>query len=461
MGKTKLTATQRTELLGTQSLGRLLFRLSGPAITGMLVQSMYNLVDTIFVGQGVGTLALAALAVCFPIQMLLLGVGKTVGIGAASIISRRLGAGKEEEAGRIAGGSFVLAAALGLIISLSGLIFLEQVLRLFGAGESILPYGRDYLGTVLLGGTFFAVTVCSNDIARSEGNAKVAMISMFVGAGVNIVLDPIFIFLLDMGIRGAALATVIGQLCAFVWITTYFFVGSRSFLKFDCRHLIPRFRQSLEVLTIGSPAFFRIIGTSLMALTVNNAIMHYGEPMYLAVLGIVNRMMTFALMPIFGLVQGLQPIVGYNYGSGSYKRVKKALKYAVISSTVLTSMYFLVFQLAPDFVLSLFSSDRQMISQGSGILRIMILMMPVVGFQVIGAGSFQALGKARIALILSTSRQIIFLIPLALILPLILSPPLSGVWIAFPSADLLAAAVTALFFVREVKLMRSQSMKHQ
>ena len=454
MKKTRLTATERTGLLGTQSLGRLLFRLSGPAITGMLVQSMYNLVDTIFVGKGVGTLALAALAVCFPIQMLLLGVGKTVGIGAASIISRRLGAGRDREAGIVAGGSFILAAILGLLISVTGLLLLDDVLRLFGAGAEVLPYGRDYLGTVLLGGTFFAVTVCSNDIARSEGNAKVAMISMFMGAGVNIVLDPIFIFALDMGIRGAALATVIGQVSAFVWITSYFFFGGRSYLKFDCGHLIPGFRQSWKIIKIGSPAFSRIVGGSLMALTVNNAIMHYGLPLHLAVLGVANRMMTFALMPIFGLVQGLQPIVGYNYGARAFSRVKKALKYAVISATVLTGSYFLLFQLAPSFILSLFSNDSELIAQGAGILRILVLMMPLVGFQVIGAGTFQALGKAGIALVLSTSRQVLFLIPLALLLPLVVSPPLTGVWAAFPSADFLAACVTAFFFLREVRNMR-------
>ena len=228
----KLSASERTELLGTQSPGRLLLRLSGPAITGMLVQSMYNLVDTIFVGKGVGTLALAALAVCFPIQMLLLGVGKTVGLGAASIISRKLGAGRNDEAGRIAGGSFVLAAMLGFAISITGLTLENFLAKLFGAGSSVIPFGRDYLSIILLGGTFFSVTVCSNDIARSEGNAKVAMISMFVGAGVNIVLDPVFIFALGMGIRGAALATVIAQVCAFLWITRYFSSG-KSFLKFD------------------------------------------------------------------------------------------------------------------------------------------------------------------------------------------------------------------------------------
>ncbi|NOQ22326.1 MAG: MATE family efflux transporter [Candidatus Aegiribacteria sp.] len=454
MKKQKLSASERTNLLGTQSIGRLLIRLSGPAITGMLVQSMYNLVDTIFVGKGVGTLALAALAVCFPIQMLLLAVGKTVGIGAASIISRRLGAGREEEAGRIAGGSFFLAALLGFLISVSGLIFIEPVLRLFGASSGIMPYGRDYLSIILLGGTFFAVTVCSNDITRSEGNAKVAMISMFVGAGINTILDPIFIFALGMGIRGAAVATVIGQLSAFFWITRYFFSG-KSHLKFDWKHLIPGLDQSLKVLQIGSPSFARIVGGSLMAIVVNNTIMYYGCEVHLAVLGVANRILTFALMPIFGLVQGLQPVVGYNYGAGYFNRVKKALKYAIFSATALSGTYWLLFELAPGFMLGLFSNDENLISEGTGILRILVLMMPAVGFQVIGAGTFQALGKAGIAFVLSISRQVLFLIPLALLLPRAISPPLSGVWSAFPSADLLAVCVTAIFFIREMRKMKS------
>ncbi len=453
MKMAKINAAERTALLGTQPIGRLLVRLSGPAITGMLVMSMYNLVDTIYVGKGVGTLALAALAVCFPIQLLLLAVGKTVGIGAASIISRRLGAGKEKEAGIIAGGSFVLAAFFGLIISLSGLIFLDPVLKLFGASSSILPYARDYLSIILLGGTFFTVTVCSNNIARSEGNTRVAMVSMFVGAGLNIILDPIFIFALNMGIRGAAIATVIGQLSAFFWITAYFFRG-RSHLKFDWKHLVPGWSQSLKVVRIGSPSFARIVSGSIMAIAVNNSIMHYGHEIHLAVIGVTNRMLMFALMPLFGLIQGLQPVVGYNYGAGSYGRVKKALRYAVVSATVLSALYWLLFELAPRFMLSLFSNDEELISSGAGILRVLVLMMPVVGFQVIGAGTFQVLGKAGISFILSISRQIFFLIPLMLLLPHLISPPLTGVWAAFPLADLLAACVTAVFFFREIRTMK-------
>ncbi|MEN8208174.1 MAG: MATE family efflux transporter [Candidatus Fermentibacteria bacterium] len=453
MRKAGISAAERTALLGTQPIGRLLLRLSGPAITGMLVQSMYNVVDTIFVGKGVGTLALAALAVCFPIQLFLLAAGKTVGIGAASIISRKLGAGREKEAGRTAGGSFVLAAIFGILISISGLIFLDPVLKLFGASSSILPHARDYLSVILLGGPFFTVTVCSNNIARSEGNTRTAMISMFAGAGINIILDPVFIFGLNMGIRGAAIATVIGQLSAFTWITSYFLRG-RSHLKFDWKHLIPGLTQSFKVLRIGSPSFARIVSGSIMAIAVNNSIMHYGHEIHLAVLGVTNRMLMFALMPLFGLIQGLQPVVGYNYGAGSFNRVKKALKYAVVSATALSGAYWVLFQLAPGFMLSLFSSDEELIRSGAGILRVLVLMMPVIGFQIIGAGTFQVLGKAGISFILSISRQIFFLIPLMLLLPHLISPPLSGVWAAFPLADLLATAVTVVFFVREIRNMK-------
>lgn len=454
MSRTALTAAERTGLLGTQSIGRLLFRLSGPAIAGMLVNSMYNLVDTIFVGKGVGTLALAALAVCFPIQMFLLAVAQTVGIGSASIISRKLGAGKNEEAGRIAGGSFVLVAMLGLGISITGLLFLNPVLRLFGASDQVLPYGRDYLSIILMGGIFTAITVCSNNIARSEGNTRVAMISMFIGAGVNIALDPIFIFGFGMGIKGAAIATVIGKICAFTWIIRYFLTG-KSHLKFNSSHLLPGLRQVLNILRIGSPSFARVAAGSVLAIAVNNTIMHYGHEVHLAVLGITNRMMIFSLMPLFGLVQGLQPVVGYNYGAKLYGRVMKSVKYAIVSATLLCTSYWLLFELTPKFMLGLFSNDPELISSGAGIFRILVILLPVIGFQVIGAGVFQALGKAGTALFLSVSRQILFLVPLTLLLPHLIRPSLNGVWFAFPAADFLAATVTSLFFYREIRRMRS------
>ena len=280
------------------------------------------------------------------------------------------------------------------------------------------------------------------------------MISMFIGAGVNIALDPIFIFGFGMGIRGAAIATVIGKICAFTWIMRYFITG-KSHLKFNSKHLLPGLRQSLSILRTGSPSFARVAAGSVLAIAVNNTIMHYGHEVHLAILGVTNRMMIFALMPLFGLVQGLQPIVGYNYGAKLYGRVMKSLKYAIVSATILCTAYWLLFELAPGFMLSLFSNDTELITSGAGIFRILVILMPLIGFQVMGAGVFQALGKAGTALLLSVSRQILFLVPLTLLLPLLVRPPLNGVWFAFPAADLLAATVTGLFFYREIRKMKS------
>jgi putative MATE family efflux protein len=443
----------RTGRLGTEPMGRLLWILSAPAITGMVVNSAYNLVDTIYVGQGVGTVALAALAVCFPIQILFLAVAQTVGIGAASIISRRLGAGDLEEAERTASGSFVMVIALSFLLSAAGLYFLDPILRAFGASPAILQPAREYLSVILLGGIIFSLSVCSSSLARAEGNARISMSTMILGGVANIILDPIFIFALDMGIQGAAIATVISQAVAFVWIQWYFASG-KSHLRIRRKHMVPNVRMVKGILAIGSPSFARIAAGSILALVVNNTVMHYGSELHLAVLGVTNRILMFAMMPLFGLVQGLQPAVGYNYGAGTYSRVLQALRYSILSATALCVVVTVLFQAFPGTVLSIFSSDGELIREGTRILRVMVIAMPLVGFQIIGAGVFQALGRAGSAFLLSVSRQVLFLIPLARILPLVTNPPLNGVWLAFPGADVLATAVTGIFFYREVTRLR-------
>ena len=449
------SASERTALLGTQRIPRLLFRLSAPAITGMLVNSLYNLVDTIFVGQGVGTNALAALAVCFPIQIFMLAVAQTVGIGSASIISRALGAGDREKAEQVAGSSFAVTTTLALVIMISGTVFLTPLLRLFGANGNVIPYGRDYLSVILLGGVFFANSVCSNNLVRSEGNARTAMLSMVVGAGTNILLDPVFIFGLGMGIRGAAVATVIAQTCSFTYLMLHFARG-KSHVRIRRRNFVPKLSTTTEVLRIGSASFARVFAGSLLAIVMNNAIMHFGQEMHLAVLGVVNRIVTFSMMPIFGLVQGLQPIVGYNYGSGAYGRVRHALGYACIVATAIVTAMFLVLETVPGLVLGIFSRDRALIADGAPILRTIVAMSPLVGFQLVAASMFQALGKAGRALFISTSRQVLFLIPLVLLLPRHISPPLNGVWTAAPVADFLSAVVTGLIFLGELRRMRER-----
>lgn len=448
------TRVDRTTRLGTEPMGRLLWVLSAPAITGMVVNAAYNLVDTIYVGQGVGTQALAALAVCFPIQILFLAVAQTVGIGAASIISRRLGAGDREEADRTASGSFIMVIALSFLLSSAGLLLLEPLLTAFGAGDGILQPAREYLSVILLGGIVFSVSVCASSLARAEGNTRVSMTAMIVGGVANILLDPVFIFLLDMGIRGAAIATVISQAGSCVWILGYFARG-RSHLRIRRIHLVPRFRMMTAILAIGSSSFARIGAGSLASLLVNNTVMNLGSDLHLAVLGVINRILMFTTMPLFGLVQGLQPAVGYNHGAGETGRVVKAFRIAILSSTALCVIVTALLEGFPALVISVFSSDEALIREGAGILRTIVAVLPLVGFQIVGAGAFQALGKAGSAMLLSISRQILFLIPLAWILPRFTEPPLSGVWLAFPGADLLASGVTGFFFLREVRRMRS------
>jgi putative MATE family efflux protein len=446
-----LSAEQRTLLLGTQEVPRLLARLSGPAIAGMLMNSMYNLVDTIFVGQGPGTLALAALAVCFPIQLFILAVAQTVGIGSASIISRSLGKGNRSYAEKVAGSSFATAAIMAAVLAAIGLPLLDPLLRLFGASDQVLPYGRRYLSVILPGGVLFAVAVSSHNLVRSEGNTKIAMYSMMIGAGTNIVLDPVMIFGLNMGIRGAAVATVIGQACSFTFLMAHFGRG-RSTLRIRMGNLRPRLHIAARALRIGSASFARVSAGSLMAIAVNNTIMSLGENVHLAVLGVANRLLIFLLMPLFGLVQGLQPVVGYNYGAGMYARVRKAMKITLGVGVCYMLLWLVVLEVIPRTALSLFSSDQELLRVGTPILRILVATFPLIPFQVVGASFFQALGKALPALVLSASRRALFIVPLVLVLPAFMG--LRGVWFSFPIADVLAAALTLSWFGHEARLMR-------
>ena len=446
-----LDAGKRTQLLGTMPVGRLLVRLSGPAILGMMVNSLYNLVDTIFIGQGPGTLALAALAVCFPIQMFILAVAQTVGIGSASIISRALGAGDRAKAERVAGGSFATAALLAAVIAALGLSFLDPLLRLFGATDAVMPYARDYLTVILPGGLLFAVAVSSNNLVRSEGNARTAMVSMMVGAGTNIVLDPIMIFGLGLGIRGAAIATITGQAASFVYVISHFGRG-RSHVRIRARFLRPRPLIALQSMKIGSASFARVVAGSLMSIALNNSVTAYGSDMHLGLVGVLQRFMTFLLMPLFGLIQGLQPIVGYNYGAKNYCRLRSALKLGVAAATAWMLLCYALIMLFPGEILSIFSSDARLLREGVGIMRILNLVIPVIGFQIVAASVFQALGRAGSALVLALARRVFFLVPLILLLPLWWG--LTGVWIAYPVADILATLLTGALFFHEVRLMR-------
>lgn len=437
----------RNEMLGNENISRLLFKLSLPATIGMIVNALYNIIDTIFIGRWVGLDAIGGLAIAFPIQMLIMAFAQMIGIGAASSISRNLGKKNIEKADHIAGNSFIAILILSFLFVIFGLTFTEPLLYIFGATDTLLPYAKDYITIIFMGSIFFSFTISSNNLVRAEGKAMVAMLSMLIGTVLNIILDPIFIKVLDLGIRGAALATIISQFCSFVFILIYLYSGKSS-LKVKLHHLIPDLNIMKEIFTIGAAPFARQVAGSIVAIVINNSLKFYGGTLEISILGVINRITMFLYMPLFGIAQGLQPIVGFNYGAKKASRVNEVIILAIKVSTIAACLGFIVTQSFPDTIISIFNNDTALVENGSRVLRIVIAMIPFIGLQIVGATVFQAIGKAVPSLILSLSRQVLFFIPLALILPLFIG--LNGIWLAFPIADFLSAGVTGILLKKEV-----------
>lgn len=438
----------RTIELGNASISRLLLRYSMPAVIAMFVSSTYNLVDSIFIGYGAGTLALAGLAISWPIQMVIVAMGMGVGIGTASIVSRSLGAGDRARANRAAGTSFVIIAIMSAVVTTLGFVFLRPLLRSFGATPAIMPYAVDYMSVIFIGNFFVACSITANSLARSEGAARVAMTSMIIGAVTNTALAPVFIFGLNMGVRGAAIATVIANVSTFVFICWYFITG-RSTLRISRRDLRPDFRDLPEVLKIGSSTFFSIVVGSLMAIPINGLIVHYGSDIHLAVIGVANRCMMFFFLPIFGLTQGLQPIIGFNYGAKKIARVKEAVRKATLYASAMSTAAFLILMFATRPVFRVFTPDDALIDAGAPVMRIIILCMPFIGFQMVAGSFFQAVGRARPSFVLTLSRQVIVLLPLIFTLPQIYG--LTGLWASFPIADFVSAALSGTWILTAMR----------
>lgn len=439
---------QSRDFMGTEPMGSLLAKLSVPAMIGMIVNALYNLVDTIFVGQGAGALAIAGLSIAFPIQMIIGGFAQMYGVGAASIVSRRLGEKRPEEAAKAAGTAITLAIATALVITIIGTVLLREMLVIFGATEDILPFAADYLSVILFGAAFLSFSMSANNIIRAEGGAKTAMMIMIVGTGLNIILDPIFIFALDMGIRGAALATVLSQICSALYALNHF-RKKRSMLPFTRSSFRVDRKIAGETISLGMPTFVRQIGSSVMALAVNNMLRIYGGGMAIAAFGMINRLLIFFLMPIFGIVQGFQPIAGFNYGAKKFDRVKHVLLLATGVTSAMGLIATLIIEAFPRLLLSMFTSDAALLDLAAPALRVVMIAMPFIGIQAIGASLFQSIGKSLPALLLGLSRQFILLIPLVLLLPRFFA--LQGVWFSFPIADLLATAITAIWVLFEIR----------
>ncbi|MDG5787997.1 MATE family efflux transporter [Evansella sp. AB-P1] len=445
---------QQSLRLGTESIPKLLKDLSIPAIIGMFVMALYNVVDTIFISHAVGISGVAGVTIAFPIMMIMMAIAAALGIGGSSVISRRLGAQKSEDANNVFGNILFMVLGFSVLGMIGAFIFIEQLLRLFGATPDIIVYASDYLFPILIGTFFFTFSFTTNAIIRSEGNSRFAMMTMIIPSVLNIILSPIFIYGFNLGVQGAAIATVISQASVTFVIIKYFLSG-KSTLTFSFSKFKLRFDLMKEVIVIGLPAFFRQVAGSVMMIAINAMLIQYGGEFYVGVFGIVQRVLMFTLMPMMGILQGMQPIIGYNYGAKQFERLRDTVWLGIKLVTLYSAIIFVIIMVFPDMFMKLFTTDEAVIQAGTDGMRIMFLAAILIGIQVLSGGLYQALGKAKPALILSMSRQVLFLIPLVLILPHFFG--VAGVWIAFPVADVLSFALSAIFLYKDRKLFLIKS----
>ncbi|HHX78453.1 MAG TPA: MATE family efflux transporter [Acholeplasmataceae bacterium] len=432
----------------TKSIPKLLFKFSLPAIIGLVVNALYNIIDSVFVGRGVGKEGLAGVTICLPIVTIFIAFIMLIGMGATSLISIRLGEKKEKEAEKIVANSLVLFLIIGLILTVFGLIFLEPILIFFGASPDIFPYSKDYLRIILIGSTFLAIGTGMNNFIRAEGNPRLAMVTMLIGTVTNIILNYLFIFPFNWGIKGAALATIVSYFVTSTWVLFHFFSG-RSKIKIKKENFKLQIDIVKSIVIIGFPAFILQIAGSIQQTIFNRSLAKYGGDLSLAVIGIIMSIITLLIMPTMGINQGAQPIIGYNYGAKRYDRVKKTLKLSLISATAIATLGYIISRIFPRQLISLFNDNPELIELGIHAMKINFMFIPLVGVQMISSGYFQAVGKPKQATILGLSRQVFIFIPALLILPRIWG--LEGVWWSAPVSDVAAFILTSIWLWFEIK----------
>ena len=434
--------------LGTEKIGRLLKQYALPAIIAQTASSLYNMVDSIFIGQGVGPLAISGLAVTFPLMNLSTAFGTLVGAGAATMLSVLLGQKNYKAANKVLGNVVTLNTIIGLVFMAVALIFIDPILYFFGASENTLPYAKEYISIILIGNVITHLYFGLNAAMRSSGNPKKAMGLTIFTVVFNTILDPIFIFVLDMGIAGAAWATVIAQTVAMLIVMRHFNDKRRPFhFEKGIFKLDPRVAK--DSLVIGMGPFLMNAAACLVTLFINQQLRDYSGDLGIGSYGICNRFIFMFIMICMGLNQGMQPIAGYNYGAKQYSRVKEVFWMTAKLGTVVTCICFIIGMFFPRVAVGIFTHDEALMEMASHGLRILVLGFPIVGFQMIGTNFFQCLGMVKKSVILSLSRQILFLLPLLYALPLWHGA--SGVWMSFPVSDVLSAALTAILLRRLFK----------
>jgi putative MATE family efflux protein len=442
-----------TDRIGAAPVSRLLFEFSVPAIVGMLVGTIYNIVDRIYVGQGVDPLGIAGITVAMPLMMLPMAFSMLIGIGANSLFAIRLGEGRPNDVEKIMGHAFALLFIIPLASIILILLFIDHILlELLNTSEAVFPYAKTYLQIILYGGVINAMGPGINHFIRSDGHPRTSMFTQILGAVINIVLDPIFIFVFDWGIAGAAWATVISQFASFCWVMFYW--NSRwTKLRFRLRYMRLEGALCLKIMAVGFAPFAMQVAMSFVSILLNRKLFAYGGDIAVSAMGIVYSILMIVFMPLQGLTTGAQPIIGYNYGAKKYRRVRQTYKLTVLAGTVVVAAGFIIIQIFPGIFIRIFRNEEgELLDMGTRALRICTLLLPVLAFQMATGNFFQSIGKAVQGTLLSLSRQILFYIPLLMALPPFFG--ITGVYAAMPTADFCSTVLSALIMRREIAELR-------
>jgi len=440
---------QNIQLLAEAPIRKVLWKFFLPAFTGVVVNSLYNIVDRIFVGQGVGVLALTGLSVVFPIMIIMMAFGMLIGMGSGVRISIFLGKKDFASAEKVLGNAFSLMIITSIVLTIVGFIIKEPLLRLFGASDDTIGYANEYLNIILFGTMFHMVGFSMNNMIRAEGNARIAMFSMLISAGTNIVLDPIFIFVFGMGVQGVAWATIISNFILCVWVINHF-RSQYSVIKLRASNFRLKRSIVISIVTIGFSPFAMQFAASFVQGLFNIQLIKHGGDLAVGAMGIINSVATLVVMSIIAINMAAQPIYGFNHGAGNFVRVKRTLFICLKAAVIVSIVGFALMELFPSLVIKMFNArDAELLAIGKRGLRIFMAGLPVVGFQIIVGNYFQSTGKAAISALMSLLRQVIVLIPILIFLPTICG--VNGVWVSAPISDFIAGIIAFTFITREIR----------
>lgn len=440
--------------LGTGSISKLLRQYAVPAIIAMTASSLYNITDSIFIGHGAGSLALAGLAICFPLMNLAAAFGSLVGVGGATLLSIRLGQKDYDTANIILGNVLVLNLIIGVAFSIVTLLFLDPILYFFGASSDTLPHAREYMEVLLYGNVFTHMYMGLNTLLRSSGNPEKSMIATIMTVLINVALNALFIFVFEWGIKGAAYATVIAQVIVLTW-QFKFFSNKDFFIHF--RKGIFKLRGNIvkSMLSIGLAPFFLNAASCIIVIVINQGLIRYGGDLAVAAYGIVNRISFLFIMIVMGFTQGMQPISGYNFGAGQYDRVTQVLKLTIMWATIVMTLGFILVELFPELFATIFTKEVELEAIAVKGLRIVFICFPIVGFQMVTSNFFQSIGMPGKAIFMSLSRQILFLLPCLFILPEFFG--LDGIWYSLPVSDAIATVTAFVLLMAQFKSFKKKA----